>query len=624
MNFEIKFPLTMQGREEQHQEAWWFVHNSFQELWQRPDPTRGVPLNDLKYGKEGMKAVLAEASTWTPLDAEDAVEAEKALAEGRAEVAVRQGRLAVLDTQLLQIRPIYWAGSRCSVRRSTWFIVSTSSADLLPVPPVLELLVERLYAKHAAWVAADTADPGLVEKIESMERPFQEHMLVVTRGLPDRAVLKPLNARSPVTTPTGLESPPLPLLSPASGSPKKDSQAIMLVRGYSSAMAELGVRGGALPKPICIESYRPRPPPKHLVLTVHGIGQKLAGRLGYGFVRDVSTLREQMQLVADEPQSLAVLPILWRPELQLPGNYYADVEGKGAGFDMMLQRICLESVPAIRSLFSDACMDVLLYMMPKHRAIIMGSLVRELQRVYALFLAWNPQFSGKVHLIGHSLGSALLADLLTGPESPLSFPISSFFALGSPASLFFLLKHERPTACGGRASLAVQSMSSAGDSDTDADAEESRPKRIILNCAAFYNVFHPNDPIAYRMEPLIDESSRPLAPPLQLPYHKSGLTRLKLDFEERVSRAKADIQNSLTQTFRRLSLAFSKSEDTLGSLPGTVDTVADEPYLAFNPRGRIDFAVQETMIESAYLSAIRAHFSYWADCDVARFIVGEM
>lgn len=63
----------------------------------------------------------------------------------------------------------------------------------------------------------------------------------------------------------------------------------------------------------------------------------------------------------------------------------------------------------------------------------------------------NPTFSGKVSLIGHSLGSAIMFDILCrqdhhpkakrkGDQSlKLDFPVEDFYALGSPIGLFQML-----------------------------------------------------------------------------------------------------------------------------------------------------------------------------------------
>lgn len=45
-------------------------------------------------------------------------------------------------------------------------------------------------------------------------------------------------------------------------------------------------------------------------------------------------------------------------------------------------------------------------------------------------------------------------------------------------------------------------------------------------CSGFLNIFHPYDPVAYRIEPLINEAFENI-PPLQIPHHK-GRKRMHL------------------------------------------------------------------------------------------------
>lgn len=43
-----------------------------------------------------------------------------------------------------------------------------------------------------------------------------------------------------------------------------------------------------------------------------------------------------------------------------------------------------------------------------------------------------------------------------------------------------------------------------------------------------------------------------------------------------------------------------------------------------NPTGRLDFYLQEGLLENAYLSALSVHMSYWQDVDVAGFLIREI
>jgi hypothetical protein len=121
----------------------------------------------------------------------------------------------------------------------------------------------------------------------------------------------------------------------------------------------------------------------------------------------------------------------------------------------------MDLVPFVRSLITDLALDILLYQ-SAYREHIMISVLNECNRIYALFKERHPDFAGKVHLMGHSLGSAILHDLLcrqreipdrsgsyqrrekfrnqagkvTSTHLDFNFEVEDFYCLGSPIGLF--------------------------------------------------------------------------------------------------------------------------------------------------------------------------------------------
>ena len=108
---------------------------------------------------------------------------------------------------------------------------------------------------------------------------------------------------------------------------------------------------------------------------------------------------------------------------------------------------------------SSVLLDILLYYTPQFRERIIRAVAKEMNRIYSLFLQRNPAFTGRVSLMGHSLGSAICFDILCrqplspstfstsnarqlnlDPRVALQFDVHSFFAVGSPVGLFQLLK----------------------------------------------------------------------------------------------------------------------------------------------------------------------------------------
>ncbi|RMZ81679.1 hypothetical protein DV737_g2352, partial [Chaetothyriales sp. CBS 132003] len=319
----------------------------------------------------------------------------------------------------------------------------------------------------------------------------------------------------------------------------------------------------------------------HLVLVTHGIGQRLGLRLdSINFVHDVNTLRKTMkavyesapdlQAISGDPKNcrVQVLPICWRHLLDFPKQSLKnnrkefDLGDAGAAFDdeyPSLQDITVEGVPAVRNLITDLAMDVLLYQSAYREHI--ASIVRnECNRVYDLFQK-RTGFSGSVSLCGHSLGSAIVFDILcrqeetTAKDRPrrkssrsgrdagqdhnelkLDFECNKFFALGSPIALFQMLKGRTIAARGSRRErdvpLSPFGLDAMDGDPFDAGAGRLAPPNMTKDlipiaqsspkCDELFNIFHPTDPIAYRIEPLISPAMAQLKPQ-PLPFTKKGL-----------------------------------------------------------------------------------------------------
>lgn len=221
-----------------------------------------------------------------------------------------------------------------------------------------------------------------------------------------------------------------------------------------------------------------------------------------------------------------------------------------------LADITLEGVPAVRNLISDLAMDVLLYQ-SGYREHIMGIVQRECNRIFQLFKSRNPSFKGSVSLCGHSLGSAIMFDILCRQKQgyqagfeekwnrqtrsstrdfttdySLDFDCKEFFCLGSPLALFQMLQAKtiagRPPLAKSsteRNSALSHSPSAAappiGD-PMDQAVFELNPSVSSPRCDELYNIFHPSDPVSYRLEPLITPAMSALKPQ-PLPFVKKSI-----------------------------------------------------------------------------------------------------
>ena len=313
---------------------------------------------------------------------------------------------------------------------------------------------------------------------------------------------------------------------------------------------------------------------EHLVLVTHGIGQKLGLRLEMlNFIADVNMLRKtvknvyksspDLQMLNSEvgnPRNsrIQVLPVVWRHQLNFPDqsfkkNKERDLADSGEEEEYpSLENITLEPATIIRTAIRDLGLDILMYQ-SAYREHISETVVSECNRVYKTFKERNPDFKGKISLIGHSLGSAIMFDVLcqqkhdgstSRPRSSsarkpsvsknvasfqLDFEVEDYYCLGSPLGLYQMLNGRRimgrpPSPSENRPfSPTAEAFGSSISNETIAiHADGSSLSKSAPKCAQLFNIFHPADPIAYRLEPLISTAMASMKPQ-PLPYTKKGI-----------------------------------------------------------------------------------------------------
>lgn len=331
-----------------------------------------------------------------------------------------------------------------------------------------------------------------------------------------------------------------------------------------------------------------------------------------------------------------VLPINWRLTLSF------DAEGRPIDEDpktdptkneYTLKDITPDTLPAIRSLISDVMLDIPYYL-SHHKDTMISAVVKEANRVYRLWCRNNPGFheSGRVHVIAHSLGSAMSMDILsqqptTVPRSldlknPVSdkvfeFNTSSLFCCGSPAG-FFLLLH--------RANLLPRKGRNKPGFEGEDEGRGVAGAAGTYGCPAvdnIYNVMHYNDPIAYHMNAAVDVEYAHMLKPGNIPSASSGWF------------------SSLNNAFRWGSSGSSTmvttpgGRPTLPKLPTTVELnihdfsredIVEKRMHLLNDNGQIDYFLSSGggPLEIQYLNMLSAHSSYWVLQDFVRFIVMEI
>ena len=109
-----------------------------------------------------------------------------------------------------------------------------------------------------------------------------------------------------------------------------------------------------------------------------------------------------------------------------------------------------KSIPVVRDLIKDVMLDIPYYL-SSHKEKILEAVVTEANRLWEVFCRCNPYFGdeGRVHIIGHSLGSVIAMDVLSGQPTYVSksdkvdklhfaFNTTNLFCVGSPAGFFLM------------------------------------------------------------------------------------------------------------------------------------------------------------------------------------------
>lgn len=398
----------------------------------------------------------------------------------------------------------------------------------------------------------------------------------------------------------------------------------------------------------------------HLVLCVHGIGQVLGDKYELiNFTHLINMMRKTMNKVyQSDPQyhkhqdavnnRIQVLPISWRHRVDFQPT--ARYESESQRLPSLLE-INADGVKPLRNVVGDVVLDVLLFYEPHYFKQVMQVVAEELNRVYHEYKRLNPHFKGKVHLLGHSLGSAIAFDMacqqqrhhdeksqsMVTPVSKskptkaetdklqLDFEIHNLFCVGSPVGMFNLLKQR--------------------NIGTSNDSWVMRPKVRNL-----FNLYHPCDPVAYRMEPLVDPDLAkykaelvPFATDLIL-LKIQGLNEMGSDISNMFSQATSWLTTSTAKKAIALKdieklKQLAEDENALGDILQSIAVMDKEKtktrkvdmnlallskVLPLNGRGRIDYTLPMGVFDFSLVSAVSAHVLYFEDEDTAGFLVREI
>ncbi|KAL6856925.1 hypothetical protein ACP4OV_018307 [Aristida adscensionis] len=197
----------------------------------------------------------------------------------------------------------------------------------------------------------------------------------------------------------------------------------------------------------------------------------------------------------------------------------------------------------------------------------------------------------------------------------LNFKVDTFYAVGSPLGVFLSLRNVRI------------GIGKGQDYWKDENIVEEMPC-----CRQMFNIFHPFDPVAYRVEPLVCEdyiNKRPVI----VPYHRGG-KRIHVGMQEFTEDVAACSQavvrqlKSLKVKAVAALLALSRNDteedsESANEKERSYGSIMME-RLTGSPDGRIDHVLQEKTFQHPYLSALGSHTNYWRDHDTALFILKHL
>jgi hypothetical protein len=395
-------------------------------------------------------------------------------------------------------------------------------------------------------------------------------------------------------------------------------------------------------------SLEERPKVTDLIMVIHGIGQKLSERVeSFHFTHAINDFRRSVnvelcneavqRVMRDDLGGVMVLPVNWRSNLSFEdGGPLKDGDNvRSPSFS--LRDITPETIPAVRNLISDVMLDIPFYM-SHHKPKMIQAVISEANRVYRLWCKNNPEFhkEGRVHIIAHSLGSAMALEVLS--KQPTSVPkialfgkkinakyfdfnTTNLFFCGSPAGFFLLLD---------KGSLTPR----RGQGKPGAEKRDDDDPTITGNAGTFgclavdniYNIMHYNDPIAYRLNATVDPQYAASLKNAQVPSATVG-------FFESIGKAMKSIAPGVSappelavgQVAKPLAIARLPSQLEMEVHDFTREEKAEKKFSLLNDNCQVDWFLSSGggPLEIQYLNMLSAHSSYWGSPDFIRMVVLE-
>ncbi|GAA6028832.1 hypothetical protein JCM8097_007416 [Rhodosporidiobolus ruineniae] len=413
-----------------------------------------------------------------------------------------------------------------------------------------------------------------------------------------------------------------------------------------------------------------------LVLVVHGIGQGLATSYeSFAFTYAANAFRSACTTLSTSEHLSPLLkgkraqfiPVLWRTDLDFEAVDDADETAD----EHLANRFGIKdievsnSVPLLRQVVSGLVLDVPFYLTPTHKDKMLRSVVREANRIYRLFCKRNPSFGGKVSIIGHSLGSCLVADILSAqptfvkelskpsmrqkhdPALTFAFDTRVVFLVGSPLAFFLYL---------GKGQLIARARRERTKGVGKDIALDRAGRYGCMSCDAVYNVYHETDPVVFALNPTVDVHYAKIIKPVPIPSSNATLLQNLSDAYHRVSAIFdwSSLWSSAQPTGEQAKEQAKKQDEekkdkvegakkpqmpprrpTAKRMPtqsskygvGTQEhewvARAEQRFRALNPSGTCDYVLPAEGINQ-YVDALFSHAGYWTDKRFSTFVLTQL
>jgi hypothetical protein len=168
---------------------------------------------------------------------------------------------------------------------------------------------------------------------------------------------------------------------------------------------------------------------------------------------------------------------------------------------------------------------------------------------------------------------------------------------------------------------------------TTDEVEEPITSPFTLPSGSIYNVFHPSDPVAYRLEPLLltQELVETNMPPPQYLTKKGQKVRLHVQAKlvgDGIVKSFQEKRSNMKEFFASITEQAAAALKTIGD-----DDQNSKRHCSANLKqgplkfalggksSRIDYCIQPGVIENEYIAAVSAHSCYFINPDVLDFIL---